>query len=237
MRMVNSGLRLQFTLRNDPANGLAVEVADEADPAIVLQMVTGFNTPLSEAQFDDECTKWLNARSNQQIAYLRELARRRYRHQHGTYARTTDFGLEAEAKLNEIVHIAGRADVYLGHEPSHQLEGWFVFAPWLRDFTGERFYRKPNLKNAVEFIDLAHAKVTANRQQARDFKLPQSATGADWVASTAADRSGKKLRRVVEVGSIGNGGHVVVWQDSDGDFHATEDYNNVSINQPLEEQQ
>lgn len=228
MRMVISGLR--FTLRNDRAHGLAVEVADEADPEIVLQIVTGFDGPLSETQFNDECTNWLNARSNEQIMHLRELARGRYRHQKHSYIHTTDFGADAEAKLDEIARISQRWDVYLGHKAATaRIEGWFVFGPWLRDFCGQRFYQKPSRKRAIEFIDLAHAKVTANPEQARAYRSNTTADGASWVADREARSQGKTFKKVVDVASIGNGGHVVTWLDDDGVFHATEDNNNISF--------
>jgi len=230
MRMVNSGARLQFILRGTDDFAFIIQVADESDDLIVLDVIGALDPPVSEERFQDECAAWLNARSNEELARLREEARAKCRHRLGTYAGTTDFGVVAEAKLDQIAQISGRWDVYLGHRPATaKIEGWFVFGPWLRDFCRERFYQKPNRASAIEFIDAAHAKVTANQEQARAYRSNTTAEGAAWVADREAKRMGKTFRRVVDVGSIGNGGHVVTWEDTDGVFHTEDDYNNISF--------
>jgi hypothetical protein len=231
MRMVNGAARLQFALRAGDEDGLKIEVGDERTPEVVLDTMTGYTAPVTEEHFQNECATWMNAHEKELTA-LREAARGRYRHEHGTYQGTTDFGPEAEAKLDEIARAAGRHDIYIGHNPhlNRAVEGWFVFAPWLRDFCGERFYQKPNKEYALAFIDTAHRKAVLGAEHIRSFAAPGLLPeGAHWVADRAAEARGRQVRRVWSVESIGNGGHVVTWEDRDGCFHTTEDYNNIDI--------
>jgi hypothetical protein len=236
MRLVNSGSRVQFTLRTGAENGFVIEVGEEANPKVVLDTITDFTAPVPEQQFTEEfdqaCAAWLNERSNEELAALREEARRRYRHEHGTYVGTTDFGREAEARLDKIAEISGRRDVYIGHEPhvNRAIEGWFVFAPWLAEFCRERHYHKPSMQYALAFIDTAHRKAVLAPEEIRAFAVPDPLPeGSHWVADRAAGARGKEIRRVWSVESIGNGGHVVTWEDRDGCFHTTEDYNNIDM--------
>lgn len=230
MRLVNSGARLQFTLRAGAETGAVIEVGEEANPKVVLDTITDVTGPVSEEEFQEACAAWLNTHID--LEALREQARGRYRHEHGTYVGTTDFGHEAEVKLDKIAELSGRPDIYIGHKPhiNRAIEGWFVFAPWLLEFSHERFYQKPTKEYALAFIDTAHRKAVLGAENIRAFASPGPLPeGAHWVADRAAGARGKELKRVWSVESIGGGGHVVTWQDRDGCFHVTEDYNNIDM--------
>lgn len=235
MRLIDSGLNLQFTAQKDPGGGWTIIVANEDDTDLVLDRITVLREELTGEQYSDECADWVNAHPGTQIDELRKTAtdaRNAKRWYKGGHAGTTPFGAEAERQLDIIAHFIGRADVYLGTDDSAGGTKWFVFGPWMRRLTGERHYRKPNLTAAVEFIDLAFKHMCAEPTTSARFRQlqpDQVPEGADWVAVESARARGIKSDqrvRVVDVLSIANGGHVVTWTDNQA-FYVTEDYNTV----------
>jgi hypothetical protein len=84
------------------------------------------------------------------------------------------------------------------------------------------------------FITRAYAKVTApgfNAEEWRQMRGGELPVGTSWVVDIAARHAGvdEQLARAVDVGSIGNGGHVVTWTDGKTGYYTTEDYNNIDI--------
>ena len=235
MRYINSGVNLQFTAKRHGDIGWVVAVMNEDDFAVRLGTVT-LGRPhgeLTSEEFNEACTRWLNQHDNEKLEALRKEARDADLRMRGFHACTTPFGDEVEAKLDEIARAFGRNDVYLGtnHWLGRQM---FVLGPWLRGLTGDRHYHNGSLTYTLGFIDRAHAKATASDvqpgewQQLRPGQLP---VGAMWVAEQSARGYGLDTVgvRVVDVGSIGNGGHVVTWTDQKTGFYVTEDYNNIDI--------
>lgn len=235
MRFINSGMNLQFTAKKHGDIGWVVAVMNEDDFAVRLGTVTVPHPhgELTADQFNEACTRWLNKHDNEELAALREQARGDEQRMRGFHAGTTPFGDEIESQLDEIARVFGRNDVYLG---TKQWMGrqMFVLAPWLRGLTGDRYYHNASLTYVLGFIGRAHAKATAPDVQPNEWqqlRLGQLPVGAMWVAEQSARGRGLDSVgvRVVDVGSIGNGGHVVTWTDQKTGFYVTEDYNNIDI--------
>jgi len=232
MRFVNSGLNVQFTAKHYTDNrGWVIVVTNEDDWSLRLGTISLPDGKLTAEQFEQTCTRWLNQTEN--IDDLRKEARAAEQRQRGFHQDATPFGAEVEAKLDTIARVFSRNDVYLGttQEMGRQM---FVLGPWLRGLTGDRHFRNASLTYVLGLIDRAYAKATAPGVQPEDFRqmrqgeLPE---GATWVAHGAARARGidEGRVRVVDVGSIGNGGHVVTWTDQASGFYVTEDYNNIDI--------
>lgn len=234
MRQVNSGLNVQFTARHYSDNrGWVIVVTNEDDTDLRLDTITIREAKLTEEDFDQRCAQWVNTHDAEQIAKLRAEAWAAGQRMHGHHMGATPFEPEIEMQLDEIASAAGRNDVYLGTVQELGRE-WFVFGPWLKTLTRERNYTKLNVGYALEFIAKAHRKATApdmDRAQWRQLRAGELPEGALWVAHRAARSAGidEGLVRVVDVGSIGNGGHVVTWTDGRSGFYVAHDYNNISI--------
>lgn len=234
MRLVNSGLNVQFTAKHySDTRGWVIVVTNEDDTELRLDVIPLQEATLIEEDFTQACARWVNTHDAEQIAQLRAEAWGAGQRMRGRHMGATPFEPEIEMQLDEIASAFGRGDVYLGtvREVGRQM---YVLGPWLRGLTGDRHFRNGSLTYVLGFIDRAYAKATAadvrpeNFRQMRQGELPE---GATWVARGAARRAGidEGRVRVVDVGSIGNGGHVVTWTDQSSGFHVTEDYNNIDI--------
>lgn len=232
MRYVNSGLNVQFTAKHyTDTKGWVIVVTDENDVELRLDTISLWEEKLTAEQFQEQCARWLN--NTEDLYNLRKEARAAEQRMRGFYSGVTPFGTAAETKLVSLARTFDRNDVYLG-TAREMGRDWFVFGPWLRALTGERFYRKSTMEYALEFIETAYRKAGMRHVQPSDFRQMRPGelpVGADWVARGAAQRRGIEADRVrvVDVQSIGNGGHVVTWTDGKSGFYVTEDYNNIDI--------
>lgn len=232
MRFINSGLNLQFTGKPYPdGRGWVVVVTNEDDLDLRLDTFNMSGEMLDSERFLQVCARWINQHND--FDALRERARAAMRRMQGMHVDATPFSAVVESRLDTIARVFGRNDVYLGTAREMRRDQ-YVLGPWLRGLTGERYYSNGNLEYTLEFIAKAYAKATAPGVRPEDFRqmrpgeLPE---GATWVAHGAARARGidEGRVRVVDVGSIGNGGHVVTWTDQASGFYVTEDYNNIDI--------
>lgn len=232
MRFINSGLNLQFTGKPYPdGRGWVVVVTNEDDLELRLDTFGTSGETLDSERFLQVCARWIN--DHDDFDALRKEARAAVQRMRGSHAGATPFGPAVESQLDTIARVFDRGDVYLGtgQDMGRQM---FVLGPWLRYLTGDRHSTSASLKYVLGVIDRACKKATAADVQPSEFRqmrggeLPE---GATWVACRAARAAGidESHVRVVDVGSIGNGGHVVTWTDRRSGFYVTEDYNNIDI--------
>jgi hypothetical protein len=233
MRFINSGLNVQFHGKDHSASGWVVTVTNEDDWSVVLDTMTLGHRKVSAEEFEAMCVRWLNQHDNDQIEALRQRARAAEQRMRGFHQGATEFDAETEAKLDAIARLSGRNDIYLGtkQEMGRQM---FVLGPWLRGLTGDRYYYSASLVYVQGFITRAYEKVTApgfNAEEWRQMRQGGLPTGTSWVVGIAARHRGvdETVARAVDIGSIGNGGHVVTWTDGKTGYYTTEDYNNIDI--------